>query len=66
MVDIDLIGPYSKSIIQHQTVENILHKGVSMNYMAIINPVTVWFEIIEVPCLEPNEVTSGNNEYVYK
>ena len=66
VVDIYLIGTYYKSIIQQQPVENILHKGVSLNCMAIINPGTVWFEINEVPCHDPNEVTSVNNEYVNK
>ena len=34
--------------------------------MTIIDPATGWFEIVEVPCCDLNEVARGNNEYIDK
>ena len=37
-----------------------------MNSMKIIDPATGWFEIVEIPMFDLNEVTDGNDEYIDK
>ena len=34
--------------------------------MTMIKPTTGWFEIVEIPTYELNEVTGGNDEYIDK
>ena len=62
LVHLDLIGPYSKSIRQHHPGGAIIWKNTSLNCMAMIDPTTVWFEIFEIPMLNLNELTAGNDE----
>ena len=37
-----------------------------MTCMTMIDPVTGWFEIFEIPTFDLDEVTSGNDEYMDK
>ena len=48
-VHIDLIGPYSKSIIKHHPDGTIIKKYYSLNCMKINDTTTGSFEIVEVP-----------------
>ena len=66
MVHVELVGPYSKSIIQQQTGGSIIKCKVSITGMTTIEPNTGWFEIIEVPTYDINDVTGGNEEYIDK
>ena len=34
--------------------------------MTIIDPATGWFEIVNITKFDTNEVTAGNDEYIYK
>ena len=61
---LDLIGPYSKSIIQQQPGGAIIKNNVSLTYMTIIEPTTGWFEIVEVLKYDLDEVTGGNDKYI--
>ena len=66
LVHVDLIGPYSKSIIKQQLGGAIINNNVSLTCMTIINPPMGWFEIIKIPTYNLNEVTGGDYEYIYK
>ena len=48
-VHVDLIGPYNKSIIQHQSGSTFILNNASLTCMAMIYPATGWFEILEIP-----------------
>ena len=65
-VNIDLIGTYRKSIIQHQTGFAVILKNDSLTCMNIIDTATGWFEIFKMPMFDLDEVMSGNNEYIDK
>ena len=62
----DLIGPHSKSIRQHQPGGAIIKNNVSLTCLKMIDPATGWFEIVEMPTYDLDEVTGGNNEYTDK
>ena len=63
---VDLIVPFSKSIIQHQTDSGIIKNNVSLACMKMIDAATGWFEIVEIPMYKLDEVTGSNVEYIYK
>ena len=63
---VDLIGLYSKSIRQHQPGGAIIKNNVSLTCLKMIDPATGWFEIVEMPTYDLDEVTGGNNEYTDK
>ena len=44
LVHVDPIGPYSKSIRQHQPGGAIIKTDFSLNCMTVIDPATGWFE----------------------
>ena len=48
-VHTDLIGPYSITAKQFQTDGTIVEKELSLTCMTMIDPVTGWFEIVEIP-----------------
>ena len=48
-VHVDLIGPYSISTKQQQTDDTVIDKTFQLTCMTMIDPVTGWFEIVEVP-----------------
>ena len=66
MVYVDLMGPYSKSIIQQHPGGAIIKSNFSLTCMTIIDPETGWFEVIKVPTFDLDEVTGGNYEYIDK
>ena len=61
-----LIGPYSKSIRQHRPGVTTIKNNVSLTWLAMIDPATYLFEIVKVSMYDPNEIVSGNNEYIDK
>ena len=60
----NLIGPYSKYIKQHQLESAILNNNVSLACMTMFGHATGWFEIIGVLTFDLDEVTSGNDNYI--
>ena len=66
MVHVHLLDPYSKSIRQQQPGGTVIRNNASLNCMTIIDPDTGWSEIVEIPMFDLEEVTIGNNEYIYK
>ena len=63
-VDVDLIGPYSKSIRQQHLGGAIINNNFCLAFMTIIDPAIGWFEIFKVPMFDIFEVTGGNDEYI--
>ena len=55
-----LIGPYSKSIRQHQLCGAIINNNVSLACMTMIVPATGWFRIVEVLTFDRDEVMGVN------
>ena len=43
-----------------------MQKDDSLTCMAMIDPVTGWFEILKIMTFDLDEVTAGNDEYIYK
>ena len=66
MVHIDLIGPYTKTVQQHQPGNVIKEIDLNLTCMTFINPCTGWFEIAQVPYLDIEEIKIGNKEYIDK
>ena len=62
----DLIGPYSKYIIQQHPCGATIKNNVSIKYTMMINPTTGWFKIVEILTYNLNEVKGGNDEYIDK
>ena len=60
-VHVDLIGPYIKSIRQHQPGGTFIRRNASLTYITMIDPATGWFEIFEIPTFDLEEVTLGND-----
>ena len=60
-VHVDLIGTYSKSIIQQHPVGIIVLNNASLTCMTMIDPATGWFEIVKIPTFDLEEVTIGND-----
>ena len=56
-VHVYLIDPYSKSIRQQQPVSTIIWKNSSLTCIIIIGPSTGWFEIVEIPTFDLEDVT---------
>ena len=48
-VHTDLIGPYSITAKQFHTDGSIVERELSLTCMTMIDPITGWFEIVEVP-----------------
>ena len=63
---VDLIGPYSKSIRQHQPDGAIIRKNDSLPCMIMIDPAKGWFEIVKIPTFDLDEIRGGNDEYLDK
>ena len=63
---LDLIFPYSNSIIQQHPGGAIMQKYNSLTCMTMMDPATGWLEIFEIPTFDLDEVTAGNDEYIYK
>ena len=65
-VYVDMIGPYSQSIIQQHPGGTIIRNNASLTCMTMIDPATGWFKIVKIPMFELEEVTIGNDEYIDK
>ena len=63
---IDLIGPYTKKVKQHQPDNIFKDIYLQLCCMTFIDPATGWFEITEVPYYDTEEVRLGNNTYISK
>ena len=62
---VDLIGPYIRSIRQQQPGYAVIHKISSITSIPIINLATGWFEIVDIPTFDLEELVLGNDGYVY-
>ena len=65
-VNVDLIGPYSKSIRKHQPGCTFIRNNDSLTCMMMIDPATSQFKIADIPTFDLEEVTIGNDEYMDK
>ena len=63
---VDPIVLYENYIRQKQSGGDIIKKDVSLTCMTMFYPVTDWFEIVEVPMFDLEEVAAGNVEYIVK
>ena len=54
---------YIKFIIQQQTGGAIIRNNVSMTCRTMIDLATGWFDIVEIPTYDLDEVMGGNGEY---
>ena len=65
-VHIDLIGPYSLTVKQSHPEGKIKEIGLELTAMTIVDPVTGWFEIIEVYYYSIDDVKSNEDNYIDK
>ena len=63
---VDLIVPHINSIIQQHTGGTVILKNASLTCVTMIDPGTGWFEIVEIPMFDLEEVALGNDEYIDK
>ena len=66
LVHVNLIGPYINSSRQHNPGGAIMQKDYSLTCMTMIDPATGWFDIVEIPSFDLDEVTAGNDECINK
>ena len=67
MVHIDLvIGPYTKTVKQHQRGNTVKEIDLHLTCMTFIDPSTGWFEIAQVPYFDIDNVKIGDTEYIDK
>ena len=64
-VYIDLIDQYGKSIRQQHPCGTIIRNNSILTCMTMIDLVTGWFEIFEMPTFDLDELLLGNDEYIY-
>ena len=65
-VHIDLIGPYTKTVKQHQPGNTVKEVDLHLTCMTFIDPSTGWFEIAQVPYFDMDNVKIGDTEYIDK
>jgi transposase InsO family protein len=65
-VHIDLIGPYSITAKQSQTEGKIKEIELELTAMTMVDPASGWFEIIEVPYYNIDDVKNNENNYIDK
>ena len=63
---VELIVPYSKSIRQQNPGDTVIRNIFSLTCMKMVDLATGCFEIVEIPRFDLEEVTIGNDEYMYK
>ena len=63
---VEPIGLDIKYIRQQKSGRDITIYNVSLTRMSMIDPTTGWFEIVEIPTYDFNEVIGSNGEYVDK
>ena len=64
MVHVDLIGPYIKSIQQQHPGSTVICKNAILTCMSMIYPATGWFNIVDIPTFDLEEVALCNDEYI--
>ena len=62
----DLIDSYRNSIRQQQPGGAIIRNNVNLDCMAMIDPATGWFDIVEILTYDLDEFTGVNDDYIYK
>ena len=65
-VHIDLIGPYTKMVKQHQPGNIVKEVDLHLTCMTFIDPSTGWFEIAQVPYFDMDSVKIGDTKYIDK
>ena len=60
-VHVDLIGTYSKSIIQQKPGLTVIRNNASITCMTMIDPSTGWFKISKITMFDLKEVALGND-----
>jgi hypothetical protein len=65
-VHTDLIGPYSLTAKQYQPDGTIINKEFSLTCMTFLDPATGWFEMVQVPLFNIDDVKNGNREVIDK
>ena len=61
-----LIGPYSKSIRQQKPGGSVIRNNSSLTCMMMIDSATGWFEIVNIPMFDIDDLTLVNYEYIDK
>ena len=64
-MNVDLISLSNNSIIKQQPGGAVVWNNAGLTSMTIIEPVTGWLEIVDIPMFDLNEVMSGNYEYIH-
>ena len=65
-VHIDLIGPYSITAKQTQPGGEIKEVELKLTAMTMVDPATGWFEMVEVPYYNAEDVINNENNYIDK
>ena len=65
-MNVDLIGPYRKSIRKQQPGGSVIFKNDILTCVTMIDPATGWFDIVKIPTFDLNEIAIGNDECIYK
>ena len=64
-MNVDLISLSNNSIIKQQPGGAVVWNNAGLTSMTIIEPVTGWLEIVDIPMFDLNEVMTGNYEYIH-
>ena len=65
-MNVDLIGPYTKKVKQHQPGDTIDEVELHLTCMTFIDPATGWFEITQVPYYDFDKVKIQDHQYIDK
>ena len=65
-VHVDLIGPYSITAKQYQPDGSITPKTLQLTCMTMLDPVSGWFEIAEVPSYIVDDIKNIDKEIIDK
>ena len=61
-VHVDLIGPYSLTTKQYQPDGSVQSKTLQLTCMTMLDPVTGWFEIAEIPSYIVDDIKNNDKE----
>ena len=65
-VHTDLIGPYSITTKQTQPSGKTKEVELQLTAMTMVDPATGWFEIVEVPHYNIEEIVNDKDNYINK
>ena len=65
-VHTDLIGPYSITAKQTQPGRKIKEVELQLTAMTMVDPAMGWFEIVEVPYYNIEDIVNDKDNYIYK